>query len=308
MGCGQRYNNRNTFRGCAVKDSKKTKIIEAAVHLLAKGDYHSTSVQDIANQAGVAKGSFYLHFRSKEDLLISIYEYFFETFQSMLDELSNQVQRGPKERIIEAFRVQWAMVTGHMDMLSLHIKNSAVFQTEQAQRLVRSGSTRILGWFEREIVAHFGTEAQSCAMECAVMISGLFKEYLFMHLFLGVRLQEKDVSEALFERLEALVAGFVDKQGTVLLRADMIEEQLQIDANAVRLEVEVDRLKALIRETRTASESSDLMLQAIEALVEELHKDAPNPAVVQGMNSYLLALAGSDKALTQHIRKVFRVV
>jgi AcrR family transcriptional regulator len=291
-----------------VKDSKKAKIIDAAVRLLAKGDYHSTSVQDIVNLAGVAKGSFYLHFRSKEDLLLSIYEYFFETFQSMLDELSNRVQQSPKERIIEAFRMQWAMVTGHLDMLSLHIKNSAVFQTEQAQRLVRSGSMRILGWFEHEIIAHFGTKAQSCAMECAVMISGLFKEYLFMHLFLGVRLQEEAVGEALFERLEALVAGFVDRQGTVLLRADILKELLQKDTNAVRWTGEVDRLKALVRESRPDSESSNLMLQAIEALVEELHKESPNPAVVQGMNNYLLTLAGGDEGLIQHIREVFRVV
>jgi AcrR family transcriptional regulator len=53
-------------------NEKKMKIIEAAIKLIAENGIHSTSMQNIADNIGVAKGSIYLQFKSKEELLLSI--------------------------------------------------------------------------------------------------------------------------------------------------------------------------------------------------------------------------------------------
>ncbi|GAB4411511.1 MAG: hypothetical protein OHK0039_16710 [Bacteroidia bacterium] len=56
-----------------IREQSKTKIIEAATSLFALQGYHSTSIQQIAKEAGVAKGLIYNYFESKEDLMNAIF-------------------------------------------------------------------------------------------------------------------------------------------------------------------------------------------------------------------------------------------
>ena len=47
----------------------KAKIIRAAKHILQKQGYEQLSIKNICEEAGVSNGSFYHHFKTKDDLL-----------------------------------------------------------------------------------------------------------------------------------------------------------------------------------------------------------------------------------------------
>ena len=49
-------------------------MIEAAVRVFHKKGYASASIQDVADEVGVLKGSLYHYIDSKEDLLARIFE------------------------------------------------------------------------------------------------------------------------------------------------------------------------------------------------------------------------------------------
>lgn len=53
---------------------KRDRILDAAVRVFAKEGFHATKVSDIARAAGVADGTIYLYFTSKEALLVSLFE------------------------------------------------------------------------------------------------------------------------------------------------------------------------------------------------------------------------------------------
>lgn len=53
---------------------KRDRILAAAVKVFAKNGFHTTRVSDIAKAAGVADGTIYLYFESKEELLVSLFE------------------------------------------------------------------------------------------------------------------------------------------------------------------------------------------------------------------------------------------
>jgi TetR/AcrR family transcriptional regulator, fatty acid metabolism regulator protein len=46
-------------------------ILDAAEELLAEKGYHEMSIDEIAARVGVSKGAVYLHFSSKEELLLA---------------------------------------------------------------------------------------------------------------------------------------------------------------------------------------------------------------------------------------------
>lgn len=53
---------------------KRDRILEAAVKVFARSGFHATRVSDVAKSAGVADGTIYLYFSSKEQLLVSLFE------------------------------------------------------------------------------------------------------------------------------------------------------------------------------------------------------------------------------------------
>ena len=53
---------------------KRDAILRAAIDVFAERGYFNAQVADVARAAGVAAGTVYLYFKSKDDLLVSIFE------------------------------------------------------------------------------------------------------------------------------------------------------------------------------------------------------------------------------------------
>src|ERR1700690_1679391 len=53
---------------------KRERILDAAVRVFAKKGFHATRVSEVAKAAGVADGTIYLYFKSKDELLVSLFE------------------------------------------------------------------------------------------------------------------------------------------------------------------------------------------------------------------------------------------
>ncbi len=53
------------------KVSREELILDAADRLLARYGYRKMTIDDLAREAGIGKGTVYLHFRSKEDVVLS---------------------------------------------------------------------------------------------------------------------------------------------------------------------------------------------------------------------------------------------
>ena len=50
------------------KKEKENKLMEKALKLFTEKGVNNTSIQDIADEAGVGKGTFYLYFKDKYDI------------------------------------------------------------------------------------------------------------------------------------------------------------------------------------------------------------------------------------------------
>ena len=51
----------------------KARIFAAAKNILQKDGYEALSIKNICDEAGVSNGSFYHHFKTKDDLLVLLY-------------------------------------------------------------------------------------------------------------------------------------------------------------------------------------------------------------------------------------------
>jgi AcrR family transcriptional regulator len=71
-----------------LRDKKEREILEAAAAVFAEQGFRTTRVADVAERAGIGKGTVYEYFRSKEDLFLRLFDWYTnEAFASMLGEL-----------------------------------------------------------------------------------------------------------------------------------------------------------------------------------------------------------------------------
>jgi TetR/AcrR family transcriptional regulator len=66
-------------------EAKRSRIIEAATQHFAEHGYHSARVGDIAAVLGIAKGSIFQHFGSKDGLFFEVYKRAVRSFAKYLD-------------------------------------------------------------------------------------------------------------------------------------------------------------------------------------------------------------------------------
>src|SRR6478672_1579101 len=54
------------------RQERAERILDAAAALIMRWGYNKTTIDDIARQAGVAKGTIYLHWKTREDLFAAL--------------------------------------------------------------------------------------------------------------------------------------------------------------------------------------------------------------------------------------------
>lgn len=61
-----------TERATALREQKRAHILTTAIRVFGKKGYHQTSIADIVDEAGVARGTFYLYFESKSAVFLEL--------------------------------------------------------------------------------------------------------------------------------------------------------------------------------------------------------------------------------------------
>jgi TetR/AcrR family transcriptional regulator, fatty acid metabolism regulator protein len=108
-----------------LRAGKRDAILRAAIDVFAERGYFNAQVADVARAAGIAAGTVYLYFRSKDDLLVSIFE---KTMREAIEDGRAIVAplRDPIERLAAIARV-------HLERMGRDRSLAVVFQVELRQ-------------------------------------------------------------------------------------------------------------------------------------------------------------------------------
>src|SRR5882762_7119992 len=90
-------------------EAKRARIIDAAMRHFAEQGYHAARVGDIAAQLGIAKGSVFQHFGSKDGLFFEVYKKAVRAFPAYLDAPAEVREQG----FFEVLRY-WLVRTEHL--------------------------------------------------------------------------------------------------------------------------------------------------------------------------------------------------
>ncbi len=118
---------------------KRDSILNAARTVFSRDGYAASSVEDVAVQAGIAKGTVYLYFKSKEEMYLAA---LLRDLRALSENARAEMDRAPSLREkIEAFlRVRLEYCRAHKDFLRIYLaeySGACVKTSKPMQRLQR---------------------------------------------------------------------------------------------------------------------------------------------------------------------------
>jgi TetR/AcrR family fatty acid metabolism transcriptional regulator len=185
---------------------KRAAIIRAAIRVFAHNGYFNSKVADIAREAGVADGTVYLYFKSKEEILHSIFDRSVDEAvadaRKQLDAISD-----PREKLRQIARL-------HLERLGADRDLAVVFQVELR------GSTKFMEEFSAAGFAEY-----------LALIRSAFEEGQRAGVF-RADLNAKIVAKILFGALDEMATNWILSPRRYKL-APMADQVLDILLNGV---------------------------------------------------------------------------
>lgn len=109
-------------------DERKQEILDVAQRLFAIKGYSKCSVNDILQEVGIAKGTFYYYFSSKEEVLDAIITQITEQVRMRLNVIVSQTYETPEQKLLAValgMRVKSEVQEGLLD--EFHKPENALF-------------------------------------------------------------------------------------------------------------------------------------------------------------------------------------
>jgi len=186
---------------------KREAILRAATRVFAHNGYFNSKVADIAREAGVADGTVYLYFKSKEEILHSIFD---RSVDEALDAARKQIAlvADPREKLR-----QLALL--HLERLGADRDLAVVFQVELR------GSTKFMEEFSAAGFAEYLSLIRSTFEEG--QRAGVFR----------ADLNAKVVAKILFGALDEMATNWILSKRRYKL-APLAEPVLDIFLNGVK--------------------------------------------------------------------------
>ncbi|BBA52254.1 TetR/AcrR family transcriptional regulator [Fusobacterium varium] len=166
---------------------KKEQIMEAATKLILKKGYSHTSVEDITNEMGIAKGSFYTYFKSKNLLLQTIAEKKIDEMMEKQDDIlknSFSFEETLKNIILVRLKFSHESMKRELVLISL-IKNIEALSPEIREILKRIEQINID--FIKKLLIKFKNELKAKEddfQKYSELISAIIREFKIVSFFL----------------------------------------------------------------------------------------------------------------------------
>jgi TetR/AcrR family fatty acid metabolism transcriptional regulator len=117
-------------RGDRIGD-KRERILVAAERIFARHGFFAARVSEIAREAGVADGTIYLYFKSKDDLLISLFE---NRMKQVNEKLRRAIADRPPAEQLRAFIHTYLQLVSDepaaAEVLTIELRQSSKFMKE----------------------------------------------------------------------------------------------------------------------------------------------------------------------------------
>lgn len=258
--------------------------------LFAEKGFHATSISEIAKTANVSKGAFYLYFESKDDLLISIFEFYTRTIIEKLEKVIETESNPYKqfERQIEEIMI---LFRNHKEYLLMHFRDN-IHIGDKMDALVIKVHKQTFEWTRERLLSIYGEKVEPYIVDITIQLDGLIGSYFKWIAIHELEFDPKELARRILNQFDILVEKQIEEGDAPLFYIDV----LQFERSSVN--TQLDKIKTKIK--RSSLKNKLELLDAIIVIEEELQKIHPKMIIVYSMIEKL----EQEETIASHIKNM----
>jgi AcrR family transcriptional regulator len=138
------------------KEARPAELLDAALALFVEKGFAATRSEEVARAAGVSKGTLYLYFPSKEELLKAVIQHYIANEVAAGAEEAAAIE-GPTAAVMEQLLVTWwrrmyeSTASGVFKLVVTEVRNFPEIAQFYVERVVEPGEALVAGLLRRGI-------------------------------------------------------------------------------------------------------------------------------------------------------------
>ncbi|MBY0099665.1 TetR/AcrR family transcriptional regulator [Mesobacillus maritimus] len=275
-------------------NKKQKQIIDVAHKLFLEKGFGQTSIQDILDEAKIAKGTFYKYFKSKNECLIAI----LELVKQESDQKRNELLIGNRIDDEEVFADQISIrlaTDKEYNILALFLTTSFMTDRELGTFMVNMHMSEV-HWVSRRLIDIYGGEIKEIALDQAVIFLGILQHTLQVGKMASLDFPDKKAVQFALRQLKPIIREQYQKKD-VLFPIHLIpfDEEDELETVQQLTEQVVNLLKKLLQQERTMEET-----ELFEFLIAELKMEKPRILIIESIWRTLGQAAKQTKATDEY--------
>ncbi|OIK08518.1 TetR/AcrR family transcriptional regulator [Bacillus sp. MUM 13] len=270
----------------------REEVVNSATKLFKERGFLSTTIQDIAEDCGIAKGSVYKYFPSKEDLFSEVFNQCLNIYFDQVDELKRIPSLTPKEQFLQQIILRFSYFIEYKHIL-VEFTELPIQQDPKFQPLRHKFRGRLIRWHTECLLLVYGEEIHPLLWDLVSIYRAILKEYLFWIVYEEKSLSLEETANFILDKLNVLFKHMIESNLKPLLTQASFERYLnwgledrqdEMEQILIELFKEMDSsIDVLPSGSVHRSELKDLC----RFIQSEINKEGPNLPLVQASLYYL---------------------
>lgn len=279
-------------------NSRKKKILESAMTLFARKGFDATSIQEIADRSGVAKGSVYSYFLSKEEIMTEIFRYYYEKMQEQTEK-TERALLSPRERFSRQLTERLTAWMKHQDFILMLLREQVFLREGEWADWIRRLKQENGRWYKKNILALYGPEIEPYLPELSLALEGMIGSFLPIAVKEEQGIDGRKLAAYLLTRLDNLANGILAEKPEPFLSAAAINSASPCLSSEQWKKKEASRYISELEQTIESLPEEQKQKQewknALALLKQEMGKEKPQTFVIKGMLAHFKGIPRLEK-------------
>lgn len=285
-------------------NNRKKHVLNKAHELFIEKGFQATSIQEILDNSGISKGTFYNYFSSKNELLISI----FKNISTEIEEKRKQLLIGKDKSSVDVFvqQIELLIKTNNQYKIISLFEEIHFINDIDLKNFLKRRRIRELNWIYNRLLDICGPDKKAFLLDCSIMLVGILHNNLHFH-----TMERKDKANVhkIVQYCVNRILNMVDDVSTSnerLLDPDLLIKWLSNTSTDDKytdnnnISCIVDSLKLLIKNAIVDSTEQQKFEELVDFIKEEMmNSEEPRKFVIISTINMLKSELQDEKCLKE---------
>jgi AcrR family transcriptional regulator len=282
----------------------KKQIMDSSMHLFAHKGYYATSMQEIAEDCGIAKGSIYKYFQSKEELFLEIFDACHNEMMQQAYKINGDDALSPKEKLSTSIEFQLGFFMEN-SFIMLEITDLPIRDNERFEPLKERAIAQVRNWRKECLLHAYGDPSLPYLEDILTIFTGIFKQYLHYVVQAIHPLALKDVARFIVDRMDVIVADLLSAKPAPLIHSALGEDGgAYLPTSLEALQEMVNTMRSIAEELPMTNSARQELTQMLIFLQNEIAEQAPRMFLIRPI-LYALEEKAELQSYVRHFLTVF---